>query len=1063
MPISDDSVLHNSVFRDSVLRRYVAENRAPDSAWERYASFFLNPEVQENIRAQTEGQLQGEFTAKLFGEVLGYTLAPEKGYQIVREVKSMVGAKSADAAIFRNGAVFAVIELKDTRTTDLDQVETQAFGYKHAHRHVRFVITSNFERLRFYVDNTLDFIEFDLFRLTRNGFSLLWLILSKEAFLDRDLPALLYNESRSNELSITEKFYADYSAFKRELFNDILTRNGSGRPETDKILLFRKTQKLIDRFIFVLFCEDRGLLPLNTIESIIRRWRENRKWNQDEPLYALFRQYFGFINSGNSDLKIFAYNGGLFEPDPALDALRIDDGLLARHTQTMSNYDFATEVDVNILGHIFEHSLSDLEEISAALESGNAPTVSKRKKDGVFYTPPFITRYIVEHTVGSLCAEKKEQLGITDELFAPRPQGKRGGKAADAERRRLEALLERYRNWLLDLKICDPACGSGAFLVAALRFLISEHRKIDRWSANIQTGKNAFVFEDVDRSILERNLYGVDINEESVEIARLSLWLHTCRTGRKLNDLSDNIKCGNSLITEEFDWEREFPFGGFDVVLGNPPYVQLQTMGKMSDRYAQCGFEVYNKSADLYCLFAERGYKLLKEGGLLSFIMPNKWMLVDYGKPLRAFLAKSGLRRILNFGDIQFFKDATTNCCIFVTGKRERTDTVKALSVNQETWSGNFDAEVQKCFDCSASDFTEKEWIIIPRTRSEIIRKMKEVGKPLKAWAVTINYGIKTGYNDAFYIDTPTKERLIAEDPKSAEIIRPLLRGRDVSAYYGEWKGLWQITTHNGVKQTGLAPIDISNYPAVKTWLDRFYAKLQKRQDKGDTPYNLRNCVYMDDFNKPKIIYPNMTKYFPFSYDRDGFICNDKAFIITANDDSVPLTYLLALFNSRLAKLWIWYNCPELMGGTREIRKIYFENFPVPEAAPEEAAELAASAEKRIAPTRSLQTTRSKFHRSLLNHFEPLKITQALETFEKLDFKGFLKELKKQKAAPKLSEEAEWEEFFTASKNELLRLTGEIASVDTQIEAKVADLYGLSPEEAAEAATMFRAPHAFDS
>jgi hypothetical protein len=486
-------------------------------------------------------------------------------------------------------------------------------------------------------------------------------------------------------------------------------------------------------------------------------------------------------------------------------------------------------------------------------------------------------------------------------------------------------------------------------------------------------------------------------------------------------------------------------------------------MGKMSDRYAQCGFEVYNKSADLYCLFAERGYKLLKEGGLLSFIMPNKWMLVDYGKPLRAFLAKSGLRRILNFGDIQFFKDATTNCCIFVTGKRERTDTVKALSVNQETWSGNFDAEVQKCFDCSASDFTEKEWIIIPRTRSEIIRKMKEVGKPLKAWAVTINYGIKTGYNDAFYIDTPTKERLIAEDPKSAEIIRPLLRGRDVSAYYGEWKGLWQITTHNGVKQTGLAPIDISNYPAVKTWLDRFYAKLQKRQDKGDTPYNLRNCVYMDDFNKPKIIYPNMTKYFPFSYDRDGFICNDKAFIITANDDSVPLTYLLALFNSRLAKLWIWYNCPELMGGTREIRKIYFENFPVPEAAPEEAAELAASAEKRIAPTRSLQTTRSKFHRSLLNHFEPLKITQALETFEKLDFKGFLKELKKQKAAPKLSEEAEWEEFFTASKNELLRLTGEIASVDTQIEAKVADLYGLSPEEAAEAATMFRAPHAFDS
>ena len=1035
------------LFQASVFRKQYAEHPAPDAAWETYAAFFLNPAVQANIRAQTEEQLQGEFLAKLFGEILGYTLAPAENHNLTRELKNVLNAKSADGALLRGGAVCAVIELKDTRTTDLDKIEPQAFGYKNAHRGVRYVVTSNFERLRLYVDSTLDFIEFNLFELTRAEFERLWLCLSKETLLDRDLPARLFEQSRQNESSITEKLYADYSAFKRELFDDILVRRGGAVSDAEKLLLFRKTQKLLDRFIFIFFCEDRGLLPVNSIETIIKKWRTDRAWDPNARLYPQFRRFFAFIDGGNDALGIHAYNGGLFAPDPLLDGLDIDDALLARWTQKLSDYDFATEVDVNILGHIFEHSLAEIEEMTAALAAGEtAPAVSKRKKDGVFYTPPFVTRFIVENTLGALCGEKKTELGIADELFAPREPHKKRGKTADAERDRLEGLLAEYRDWLLGLKICDPACGSGAFLVAALQFLIKEHRKIDRWSANIQTGAGALVFEDVDASILERNLFGVDINEESVEIARLSLWLHTCRPGRKLSDLSANIKCGNSLITEEFDWNKEFPFGGFDVVIGNPPYVQLQTMGEMSARYEKCGFETYNKSADIYCLFTERGYKLLKEGGYQSFIMPNKWMLVAYGKQLRAFMAKTGLRQILNFGDVQIFSDATTYCCIFVTSKREQTDTVKALSVNQETWSGNFDAEVEKRFDCDAADFTEKEWIIIPRADNAVLKQMASAGKPLKELAITINLGIKTGCNEIFCIDTPTKERLIAEDPKSAEIIRPLLRGRDVSAYYGEWKGLWQIFTHNGVKETGLPPIDIDNYPAVKKWLDRDYEKLRKRDDKGDTPYNLRNCVYIDDFDKPKIVYPEITKFFPFNFDTEGFVCINTAFIITANDESVSLPYLLAVLNSRFAKLWITFNCPELMGNTRKINKVYFENFPIPAASPDETAALAALAEERVRLTRELQTVRAKFHRTLLNHFDPFKITQALETFETLTFAGFLKELKKQKAKPKLSEEAEWEEFFNVSKSEILRLAAETARIDAEIDSAVAGLYGLAPD-----------------
>ena len=649
------------LFQASVFRKQCAEHPAPDAAWEAYAAFFLNPAVQANIRAQTEEQLQGEFLAKLFGEILGYTLAPAENHNLTRELKNVLNAKSADGALLRGGAVCAVIELKDTRTTDLDRVEPQAFGYKNAHRGVRYVVTSNFERLRLYVDSTLDFIEFNLFELTRAEFERLWLCLSKETLLDRDLPARLFEQSRQNESTITEKLYADYSAFKRELFDDILVRRGGAVSDAEKLLLFRKTQKLLDRFIFIFFCEDRGLLPVNSIETIIKKWRTDRAWDPNARLYPQFRRFFAFIDGGNDALKIHAYNGGLFAPDPLLDGLDIDDALLARWTQKLSDYDFATEVDVNILGHIFEHSLTEIEEMTAALAAGEtAPAVSKRKKDGVFYTPPFVTRFIVENTLGDLCDEKKTELGIADELFAPREPHKKRGKTADAERDRLEGLLAEYRAWLLGLKICDPACGSGAFLVAALQFLIKEHRKIDRWSANIQTGAGALVFEDVDASILERNLFGVDINEESVEIARLSLWLHTCRPGRKLSDLSANIKCGNSLITEEFDWNKEFPFGGFDVVIGNPPYVQLQTMGEMSARYEKCGFEVYNKSADIYCLFYEQGWKLLKQNGVLGYISSNKWMRVNYGKELRKFLVeKTNPQILVDFPGVPVFRTRT--------------------------------------------------------------------------------------------------------------------------------------------------------------------------------------------------------------------------------------------------------------------------------------------------------------------------------------------------------------------------------------------------------------------
>ena len=207
----------------------------------------------------------------------------------------------------------------------------------------------------------------------------------------------------------------------------------------------------------------------------------------------------------------------------------------------------------------------------------------------------------------------------------------------------------------------------------------------------------------------------------------------------------------------------------------------------------------------------------------------------------------------------------------------------------------------------------------------QIKEKVEAQGVPLKEWDIQINYGIKTGFNDAFIISGEIKDRLIAEDAKSAEIIRPILRGRDIKRYSYSNQDLWLINVHNGIKDEGIPPIDVNEYPSIKAYLDLFYPKLAKRADKGDTPYNLRNCAYMNEFNKQKIIYPNMTKYLPFLLDEEGFVTNQKCFIITGEN----IGYLTAFFNSNIFKFCFRDSFPELLGGTRELSKIFFDKIPI--------------------------------------------------------------------------------------------------------------------------------------
>jgi REP element-mobilizing transposase RayT len=388
-----------------------------------------------------------------------------------------------------------------------------------------------------------------------------------------DVPKKLKEQSVSQEKDITKKLYTDYSLFKRELHQDLVQQN----PQFNALELFQKSQKLLDRFLFIFFAEDRNLLPTNLIFRINKEWRQLQEMRMNISLYDRYKIYFNDLNKGakvtlpafsetialqKEEHQIFAYNGGLFQPDEILDHIRIDDELLYKYTHKLSNYDFASEVDVNILGHIFENSLNELDEIKAQLEGGSIDKQStKRKKDGVFYTPKYITKYIVDNTIGKLCAEKKVELNIIEEDYISTMGFK---PLAKKTKQPLLEKLTTYRNWLLKITICDPACGSGAFLNQALDFLIAEHGYIDELQAKLFG--DGLILSDVEKSILENNLFGVDLNEESVEIAKFSLWLRTAQPNRKLNDLNNNIKCGNSLIDDvevagdkAFNWQTAFP------------------------------------------------------------------------------------------------------------------------------------------------------------------------------------------------------------------------------------------------------------------------------------------------------------------------------------------------------------------------------------------------------------------------------------------------------------------------------------------------------------------------
>ena len=1023
--------------------------------WQQYQSYFLNEDIQANIHKIKEEQFQEGFLRELFVKVLGYTINPSPNYNLTTELKNEVGSKKADGAILLDEKVIGVIELKDHKTPDLTSIEGQAFGYKNKHKETRLVIISNFEKLRLYIDNAVEFREWDIFHMTLEEFRELYLCLAWQQ-VEHGIALQMKQESVSSEDQITKALYKDYSQFKRVLFADILKQNPTpdGKDEKEwQLLLFKKTQKLLDRLLFIFFAEDCGLLPPNMIMQIVEEWEQLKDLDMDVSLYERIKKHFGYLDTGYQGKKyeIFAYNGGLFKNDEVLDNLKISDDILAEHTRRLSAYDFESDVDVNILGHIFENSLSEIEEVTQQINNGEAPQTSKRKQDGVFYTPQYITKYIVENTVGRLCAEKKKKLNIVEDEYLSDQR-----RQLKTKQRLLEQLKE-YRKWLLQLTILDPACGSGAFLNAALQFLMGEHKQIDELEKKVLG--YSLEFQDVENYILENNLFGVDINEESVEIAQLALWLRTAKPHRKLNSLNENIKCGNSLISDPaiagdkaFNWQEQFPKvfenGGFDVVIGNPPYVHLESVIETSNQLEKVGYSTYNKRGDLYCLFVEKAFQLANTNGMVSYIMPNKWLQAGYGKELRAYFLSKRMERLIDFGDIQIFEGATTYPCIFI-GRNAEPAKQMTVSVLKAADALDFNQNVKNTEEVfEISQLSSDTWVISSQKEKALLERLSTTHQTLKKFIGGEAYrGVLTGLSEAFLIDSSTYQSIVSKDEKAKERICPFLQGRNITPYGKADAASYLILFEKGWTQKERPyenEADAWNhlkteYPSIVEWLEPFADKGRKRTDKGDFWWELRACDYYEQFSKSKIMYQAFQVKPCFIYDTQGFYSNNSMWFIPTDCKA-----LLAILNSRMGWWLITKFCSQIQNGYQLIWK-YFGQIPIPACKNDEA--LSVLANTMLSLNSQLQEKRIRFLRRLSENFEGIKITTVLQTFDQLDFKGFTSELKKQKIKLSLVQQDEWEDYFNQRVSECQELSAKIKATDEEIDAKVFDLYGLTEEE----------------
>lgn len=1041
--------LFNSKTLEAALRTF---DFTPRDAQQGAASHWAKLMRDEFLLSQKETALEADFNRYIVQDVLGYRSFDTSGTATV-SVKQAVGPGEVDLALGHFSVdrtdILAPFELKGPSFKNLDAIMPgraktpvqQAWEYANDAIGAAWVIVSNQRELRLYAvgRGRRDYEAFDLSRLDDPAaLKRFVLLLGAEYLLNGETQKLLERSLREDK-DITNKLYKDYRALRENLLQFIRSQH-TEIPAEDAISL---AQKILDRVIFIAFAEDTVLLPDDSIRNAVNF---ADPYGEPKPKWEYLLRLFEAVDRGNPRLNIPPYNGGLFAADPQLAALAIPDHI-SDQFGGIAAYDFQSQVSVTILGHIFEQSITDIEQKHAEVRGEAPPTTSKRKREGVIYTPDFVTRFIVEHTIGAHLRERFQS------LLADHANGEDATGAIRWRGKNTELLFWRaYLDSVTRLRILDPACGSGAFLIAAFDFLKAEQTRVRERLTELEPGLLVYSGADADVEIITRNLYGVDVNAELVEITKLSLWLKTAKKGRQLELLDETIRWGNSLIEESdfhrraFKWKSAFPVifasGGFDIVIGNPPYVRMELL-KPFKPYLEKRYEVVADRADLYAYFFELGVRLLKPGGRLGYISSSTFFRTGSGKALRRYLTeKAEIEAVVDFGDLQIFEGVTTYPAI-VTLRRVNGhtggDALRFLKADA------LPDDLSKAFVTASRPMPRARlgtgsWRFESDRLDEIRKKMAAGRKTLAEIYGTPLRGIVTGLNEAFLVSRETRDAMIERDAQSADLLKPFLIGENVKRWHVESDDLWLIYTPKN-------RVDIERYPAIRDHLAPFRGRLEKRATKQNWwELQQAQAAYENGFKATKIIYPEISQGPKFSIDRLPHYVSAKVFFIKRDDAS-----LVAVLGSKAIWMVLFGIASPLRGGQwrLELREQYMSTLPIPERSASFDA-LAPASTLIQASSEELCTRKTAFLVRLSDIAPGAQVVSALQNWPEFTFDELRRQLKKHlKIEIPVAERDEWERYFSARKAEVEGLLARIADAEAEINDRAYRLFDLDRDEIA--------------
>jgi hypothetical protein len=868
-------------------------------------------------------------------------------------------------------------------------------------RYVRFKIGNPKQQLEFddilaLSEGTGEDAQFDRF--------LFWFLFKPSMLLSNagrtQFERLVERQGKIEE-KLEGKFYEDYRNYRKVLIDNIMLQDVGSLTRSGKV---RLGQKLLDRLIFIMFAEDMGGrvgFPSSELQSQLIRFSEDTMLEGDgQEVWTRLKQIFNRMNTGGDigSHKIHQFNGGLFRDDQDIDSLKLPNHIfvvrgqgqnpanISEHKQTLlylaATYNFAKEGDAKnsiglyTLGHIFEQSIVELEKLEAdADERPSLTDVTKRKRDGVYYTPEWAVRRIIEETIDPLFAKWKSDAGWAQE-------GDPSKAAAMA-----------YWDRLTKIKVIDPACGSGAFLIVALKHLEREFAAAADAAVTAKAIPKRPSEAEITEMILVNNLFGVDINPASVEITRLSLWLHTAQANKPLSSLDSHIACGNSLIDSRFynkrdlmdaeerdrintfDWEGDFASGSFDAVIGNPPYVKLQNFVKVHADMAawlergstgERPYQSTTKNWDLYLPFIEKGLALLGGDGRMGYIAPNLWPTLEYGEGLRGLIHKGRhLEKWLDFRSFQVFEEATVYTSIQIFSKAPVEEIKLAFAgdgdISRVEWT---DDDYILPYDAIALPL--KPWLIAPAPVRTMIERLGKDGTPLGHSENTnqIFQGIITSADHIYHLRRIGKDRFAytprAHGKKQAEVVveieqgimKPLISGAEAKRFLEPETDTYLLFPYRVMPDVTilLTPDELAfEFPKAWKYLQLHEKELRAREGNkfnDDKWYRMGRTQNLDKQEVPKLLVAQLVPELRVCFDDQGkFYANNVRVngILPRGDNGWFLTGLL---NSPVSNyIFKWLGKPK-DNGYFEANKQFIAPLPIPKVDGTSRAGLTALAKR---------------------------------------------------------------------------------------------------------------------